>query len=153
MFMSADRLAEQRSRASHRPATPAHRPQLGSSERRRWANVISIHHTFLGWAEEEGFIAENPSRMKRPPRRGANVYRPPTADVELGYRATTLHEREAWLLMGGLGLGAETVCKARWSDLDLRRGRISVKVKGGVTSVTGSDKRSPGGNHHPAQSP
>lgn len=107
----------------------------------------------LGWAEEEGFIAENPSRMKRPPRRGANVYRPPTADVELGYRATTLHEREAWLLMGGLGLGAETVCKARWSDLDLRRGRISVKVKGGVTSVTGSDKRSPGGNHHPAQSP
>jgi Phage integrase family len=33
--------------------------------------------------------------------------------------------------MGGLGLRAETVCNTVWADLDLRRGRISVKVKGG----------------------
>jgi len=94
--------------------------------------VISVHHTFFGWAEQDGLIDEDPSRrIKRPPRRRANVYRPPVADVELALRAATLHERGAWLLMSGLGLRAQTACRARWSDLDLRRGRISVRVKGG----------------------
>lgn len=103
----------------------------GKTSSGRRANVISIHHTFWGWAYDEGFTETNPAdRIKRPPRRKAVVYRPPVVDQQLAYEATMLHERGAWVLMNDIGLRASTVCDTRWLDIDLRRGRIRVRVKG-----------------------
>ena len=54
----------------------------------RRANVISIFHSFFRWAEDEGLVDDDPSRrVKRPPRRRADVYRPGPAETLLGYRA------------------------------------------------------------------
>jgi len=104
----------------------------GATSSGRRANVISIHHRFWEWAEDEGFIEQNPSRkIKRPPRRKADVYRPPAADQDLGFNATTIYERAPWVLANDIGLRAATICETLWRHIDLRRGRISVKVKGG----------------------
>jgi integrase len=95
------------------------------------ANKISIHHTFWEWACDEGFIETDPAaRIKRPPRRKADVYRPPAADQDLAFNATKLHERAAWVLMNDVALRASTVVETRWQDIDLTRGRIHVRVKG-----------------------
>lgn len=104
----------------------------GATSAGRRANVISIHHTFWGWALDEGFVDVDPAaRIKRPPRRRADVYRPPAVDVELAARATSLEERGAWVLMDELGLRNSTVITTRWRDVDLTHGRVSVRVKGG----------------------
>lgn len=98
------------------------------------ANVISVHHSFFEWALDEGFIETDPSaRIKRPPRRKPDVYRPPTADQDLAFAATTPLERGAWVLMEDVGLRNSTVIATRWKQIDLTHGRISVKVKGGHT--------------------
>jgi integrase len=104
----------------------------GSTSAARRANVISVFHSFGSWAEDEALVADDPARrIKRPRRKRADVYRPSSAELELGYRATTLQERAPWLLMAGVGLRATTVCRAVWDDIDLTRGRIRVAVKGG----------------------
>ena len=104
----------------------------GKTSSGRRANVISIHHTFWGWAVDESLIDHDPSaRIRRPPRRRPDIYRPPIADQELAFNATTLAERAAWILMNDVALRASTVVSVRWQDVDLTRGRISVKVKGG----------------------
>lgn len=104
----------------------------GTTSSGRRANVISIHHTFWGWAEDEAFIEQDPARrIRRPPRRRPDVYRPQAVDLELGYRATTLHERAAWVLAAELGLRASTIVATQWRHIDLTHGRISVRVKGG----------------------
>jgi len=103
----------------------------GKTSSGRRANVISVHHTFWGWALDEGFIDVDPSaRIKRPPRRKADVYRPPTVDQDLAFNATELRERAPWVLMNDVALRAATVVETRWQDIDLTRGRISVRVKG-----------------------
>lgn len=103
----------------------------GTTSTGRRANVISIHHSFWGWAVDEGFIDTDPStRIKRPPRRKANVYRPPFVDQDLAFNATGLHERGTWVLMNDVALRAATVVETRWQDIDLNRGRINVRVKG-----------------------
>jgi site-specific recombinase XerD len=52
---------------------------------RRWlnksastrSNVISVLHSFFGWAETEDLIDLDPSRkIRRPPKRRPDVYRP-----------------------------------------------------------------------------
>jgi len=104
----------------------------GKTSTGRRANVISVHHTFFEWAEEEGFIESDPARkIKRPPRRKADVYRPPTVDQDLGLAATTLYERAAWVLANDLGLRASTIVQTQWRHIDLTQARISVHVKGG----------------------
>jgi hypothetical protein len=41
------------------------------------ANVISVMHSFFGWAEVEDPVAVDPSRkIRRPPKRKPDVYRP-----------------------------------------------------------------------------
>jgi site-specific recombinase XerD len=95
------------------------------------ANKISVHHTFWGWAIDEGFIETDPAiRIKRPPRRKADVYRPPAVDQDLAFNATRLHERAPWILMNEVALRASTVVETRWQDIDLTHGRIHVRVKG-----------------------
>jgi integrase/recombinase XerD len=106
----------------------------GKTSTGRRANVISIHHTFFDWSETEGFIEQDPARkIRRPPRRKADVYRPPAVDQDLGFAATTLYERAPWVLMNDVALRASTVVQTRWRHVDLTRGRISVRVKGGHT--------------------
>jgi integrase/recombinase XerC len=106
----------------------------GKTSGGRRANVISIHHSFFGWALDEGFIDTDPSaRIKRPPRRKPDVYRPPVVDQDIAYAATTLLERGAWVLMNDVALRNATVVATRWRQLDLTHGRFSVRVKGGHT--------------------
>lgn len=96
------------------------------------ANRISILHSFFAWAEEQGLVDDDPARrLRRPPRKRADVYRPPAADVERALAATTIHERAPFVLMARRGFRASTVCALRWSDLDLQNRRARVQVKGG----------------------
>lgn len=86
----------------------------------------------FGWAETEGFIEDDRVReIRRPPRRRADVYRPPRVDIALCYAVLTLHERAPWLLAHRLGLRASTIVQLRWGNLDLTHGYAHVQVKGG----------------------
>lgn len=107
---------------------------------RRWgtaaagtrANRISQLHSLFAWAEEKDLLDDDPARrLRRPPRRRADIYRPPAADVELALAACTVHERASFVLMARRGLRASTVCALRWQDLDLQYGLARVHVKGG----------------------
>lgn len=96
------------------------------------ANRISAFHSLFGWAEDEGLISDDPARrIKRPPRRRADVYRPPRPDIELCYQALREHEAAPWILTHRLGLRASTVVEMDWRDLDLTHGYVHVRVKGG----------------------
>src|SRR4249919_1214460 len=96
------------------------------------ATRISYHHTFWAWAEQEGFVDDDPARrIKRPPKRRADVYRPTAAELDLFEQACTIRELGAWALMGRRGLRASTVVSVKWGDVDLRRGRVRIVVKGG----------------------
>jgi len=95
------------------------------------SNVISVLHSFFAWAEAEDIIEFDPSRkMRRPPKRKPDIYRP-SLDELVRLRAATLpHERPAILLMEGAGLRRSEVVGCRWADLDLVRGRAHVYRKG-----------------------
>jgi len=96
------------------------------------ANRISALHSFFAWAEEHTLVGDDPARrLRRPPRRRADIYRPPAIDVELCLRACTVHEHAPWIVMARRGFRASTVCALRWSDLDLQNGLARVQVKGG----------------------
>lgn len=100
------------------------------------ANRISTFRSFFAWAEDEDLVDDSPARrIRRPPRRRADVYRPPRVDRDLARNVTTLDERPAWILMDDLGLRASTVVRVRWRDVDLTHGRIHVRVKGGHRDV------------------
>ena len=95
------------------------------------AKVISILHSFFGWAETEDLIEDDPSRkIRRPPKRKPDRRRPSPTDLELARNATSVRERPAWLLMEGVGLRVASVIGCRWDHVDLRQGRIRVLVKG-----------------------
>src|SRR4051794_37253589 len=41
------------------------------------SNVVSVLHSFFGWAETEEIIERDPSRkIRRPPKRKPDIYRP-----------------------------------------------------------------------------
>jgi site-specific recombinase XerD len=49
----------------------------GESSAATRSNVISVLHSFFGWAEAEDVIETDPSRkIRRPPKRKPDVYRP-----------------------------------------------------------------------------
>ena len=95
------------------------------------SNVISVLHSFFGWAEAEDIIDRDPSRkIRRPPKRRPDIYRP-SLDELVRLRAATLpHERPAILLMEGAGLRRSEVVGCRWADIDLVRGRARIYRKG-----------------------
>lgn len=96
------------------------------------ATRISYLHTFFAWAEAEGFIDDDQVRkIRRPPKRRADIYRPTASELLLGERACTTRELAAWALMSRRGFRASTVCALRWGDIDLARGRARIEVKGG----------------------
>src|SRR4051794_2104712 len=106
---------------------------------RRWqdrsaatrSNVISVFHSFFSWAEAEDLVEVDPSRkIRRPPKRKPDVYRPSLDELQRIRAAATGHERPPILLMEGAGLRRSEVLGCRWQDLDLFRGRVRVQRKG-----------------------
>jgi integrase/recombinase XerD len=70
------------------------------------SNVISVLHSFFGWAEAEEIIELDPSRkIRRPPKRKPDVYRPSLDELARVRAAALLRERPAILSMEGAGLG------------------------------------------------
>jgi integrase/recombinase XerD len=95
------------------------------------SNVISVLHSFFAWAEAEELIELDPSRkIRRPPKRKADVYRPSLDELKRLREAALPQERPAILLMEGIGLRRSEVVGCRWADLDLVRGRVRVLRKG-----------------------
>lgn len=106
---------------------------------RRWqhreastrSNVISVFHSFFKWAEAEDLVEIDPSRkIRRPPKRKPNVYRPSLDELHRVRDAAVGHERPAILLMEGAGLRRSEVLRCRWEDIDLFRGRVRLLRKG-----------------------
>ena len=95
------------------------------------SNVISVLHSFFAWAEAEDMIGVDPSRkIRRPPKRKPDVYRPSLEELQRVRAAARADERPAILLMEGAGLRRSEVMGCCWSDVDLVRGRIRVHRKG-----------------------
>lgn len=82
---------------------------------RRWrdrsastrSNVISVLHSFFSWAEAEDIIEFDPSRkIRRPPKRKPDVYRPSLEELYRVREAAIGAERAPILLRGGRGAKA-----------------------------------------------
>jgi integrase/recombinase XerC len=96
------------------------------------SNVISVLHSFFAWAESEEIIDADPSRkIRRPPKRRPDIYRPSLDELRRLRDATLPHERAAILLMEGAGLRRSEVIGCRWADVDLVKRRVRVRRKGG----------------------
>jgi len=95
------------------------------------SNVISVIHSFFRWANEEDLIPHDPSaKIRRPPKRKPDRYRP-TSDELASIRAAALpRERPAVVLMEGAGLRASELRGCRWADVDLVRGQVRIFRKG-----------------------
>ena len=58
------------------------------------SNVISVLHSFFGWAEREDLIDADPSRkIRRPPKRKPDVYRPSLDELARIRAAALPHEQ------------------------------------------------------------
>jgi integrase len=95
------------------------------------SNVISVLHSFFSWAEAEDVIDVDPSRkIRRPPKRKPDIYRPSLDELDRVRDAAIGGERPAILLMEGVGLRRSEVVGCRWADIDMLRGRVRVHQKG-----------------------
>ena len=95
------------------------------------ANVISVLHSFFAWAEAEDLIEVDPSRkIRRPPKRKPDVYRPSLGELSALRAAAVGFERPPLLLMEGAGLRSAEILGCRWADIDLIRGRVRIHRKG-----------------------
>jgi integrase len=93
--------------------------------------VISVLHSFFAWAEVEDLVKLDPSRkIRRPPKRKPDVYRPSLDELERIRAVAVRWERPAILLMEGAGLRRSEVVGCRWADIDLIRGRVRIHRKG-----------------------
>jgi integrase len=95
------------------------------------SNVISVVHSFFRWADEEDLIELDPSRkIRRPPKRKPDVYRPSLQELARLRAAALVHELPSILLMEGAGLRRSEVLGRVWDDLDLDRAQVRVERKG-----------------------
>ncbi len=95
------------------------------------ANVVSVLHSFFGWATAEDLVDVDPSApLRRPRKRRADIYRPSVDELDRVRAAALPHELPAILLMEGAGLRRAEVLGVRWVDIDLIRGRVRVFRKG-----------------------
>ncbi len=96
------------------------------------SNIISVLHSFFGWAEYEDLIDSDPSRkIQRPRKRRPEIYRPTLEELRRVRAAAVGHERPPILLMEGMGLRRSEVVRCRWAGVDLVQGRVHVRRKGG----------------------
>src|SRR5438105_2552105 len=78
------------------------------------ANVVSVLHSFFGWAVAEDLIEIDPSApLRRPKKRRADIYRPSVDELDAVRAAALPHERPAILLMEGAGLRRSEVLHVR----------------------------------------
>ena len=83
-------------------------------------------HSFFSWAEAEDLVEVDPSRkIRRPPKRKPDVYRPSLDELRAGPGDRCGARAPAVLLMEGAGLRRSEVLACRWEDLDLFRGRVA----------------------------
>jgi site-specific recombinase XerD len=95
------------------------------------SNVISVLHSFFDWANVEDLIEVDPSsKIRRPPKRRPDVYRPSLEELQQIRAAALPYERPAVVLMEGAGLRRSEVLGCRWADFDMVRGRLRVFRKG-----------------------
>ena len=96
------------------------------------SNIISVLHSFFGWAESEGDVIDvDPSRkIRRPPKRRPKRTRPQAPELARLREAAKLQELPAILLMEGAGLRSAEVVACRWQDVDLVNGRVLARRKG-----------------------
>jgi site-specific recombinase XerD len=95
------------------------------------SNVVSVLHSFFAWAESEDILEHDPSRkIRRPPKRKPDVYRPSVYELARIREASLPSERPAIVLMEGADLRRSEVVSCRWADLDLVKGRVRVQRKG-----------------------
>lgn len=95
------------------------------------ATRISYFHTFFQWAETEGYIDDDQVRkIKRPPARKPDTYKPTETEIELLLAAATPLELAPLLLMSGAGLRASELVATTWDDLDLLDSKARVRRKG-----------------------
>lgn len=79
------------------------------------ANVVSVLHSFFGWAAAEDLIDIDPSApLRRPKKRRADVYRPSVEELAKVRKGALPHELPAILLMEGAGLRRAEVLRVRW---------------------------------------
>src|SRR6266576_1058554 len=80
---------------------------------KRWAekssstrsNVISVVHSFFGWANADDLVDVDPStKILRPRKRRPDIYRPSLDELRRIRAAALPHELPAILLMEGAGL-------------------------------------------------
>jgi integrase/recombinase XerC len=94
------------------------------------ANVTSVVRSFFSWAESEDLIDVDPARkIRRPPKRKPDIYRPSLDELDRLRAAALPHERAAILLMEGAGLRRSEVIGCKWSDLDLVRERVRAPLR------------------------
>ena len=95
-------------------------------------NIISVLHSFFGWAEAEDYVDTDPSRrIQRPPKRRPRVKRATANDLTRVRAVAMGRERPPILLMEGVGLRSAEVRGCRWKDIDLERRIVLVQRKGG----------------------
>jgi integrase/recombinase XerD len=95
------------------------------------ANVISVLHSFFAWMETEDIVDVDPSRkIRRPPTRKPDIYRPSLDELVAVRAAAGRFDRPAILLMEGAGLRRSELLNLRWQDIDLVRSRVRAKRKG-----------------------
>src|SRR3954447_24814345 len=80
------------------------------------SNVISVLHSFFAWAEAEDIVGVDPSRkIRRPPKRKPDIYRPSLDELARLRSAALPSERPALLLLEGAGLRRSEVIGCRWA--------------------------------------
>jgi integrase/recombinase XerC len=93
--------------------------------------VISVLHSFFDWALVEDLIeVDRSAKIRRPPKRRPDVYRPSVEELRKIRDAARGHERPAIVLMEGAGLRRAEILGLRWADFDMVKGRVRVLRKG-----------------------
>ena len=95
------------------------------------SNVISVLHSFFDWALVEDLIeVDRSAKIRRPPKRRPDVYRPSVEELRKIRNAARGRERPAIVLMEGAGLRRAEILLLRWADFDTVKGRVRVFRKG-----------------------
>jgi integrase/recombinase XerC len=90
-----------------------------------------VLHSFFDWGLVEDLIDIDPwAKIRRPPKRRPDVYRPSVEELRRIRDAARGHERPAIVLMEGAGLRRAEVLGLRWADFDTVKGRVRVFRKG-----------------------